>query len=113
MKTLHLFGAAALAAVSVQSASAQSADTEIHHLAVHYSQADTSTSRGAEATVRLVRQAARDVCAPVADPRDFQATADYQACLRKASDQAVKDIGSAAVAAAYRGMPQPQVLARR
>jgi UrcA family protein len=113
MTTLHLFAAAALAAISVQGASAQPADTEIHRLTVHYSQVDASTPQGAQATVQHVRQAARDVCAPIADPRDFQATADYQACLRNASDQAVKDIGSPAVAAAYRGLPQPQVLARR
>jgi UrcA family protein len=113
MKTLHLFAAAALAAISVQGANARPSDTDLRRLTVDYSDINISTAQGAKAVLQRLHQAAEEVCGPAPDLRAIRQSADYQSCVRRATDEAVKAIGSVTVASVYQGAPQPQVLARR
>jgi UrcA family protein len=95
--------AAALAASSAVRAGTPAQD--VRHQAVPYDDLNLLSPAG-EAEFRLrLKGAVQTVCGPKADLRNFDETADYQACVAKATNEAMSALPEARRQAARTAVP--------
>ncbi len=85
---------------SPASASAAQPSTAAPQVAVFYSFRDLATDRGTHALYERIVSAARAVC-PGHESRDLSAFAESRDCQRMAVARAIRQVGSARLAAVY------------
>lgn len=98
MKT-SLLALACLAAGSALPA--HGADEERVTAKVRYADLNLDSAEGAQALLRRIRRAARDVCSPVAGA-GVEAHREFDVCLTQAVDEAVADVNKPKVSALLR-----------
>jgi len=95
-------GALATAALLVSPAIATAAQPSVDVLqtTVYYSYSDLNSDRGTRALYQRIASAAREVCPGYNSP-DLAAVADSRLCQQEAVARAVRQVGSAHLAAVY------------
>ena len=69
---------------------------EVRSTPVDFADLDLNSREGGYTLLARIRGAARVVCTPVSDIRNFADTKDYQRCVRRAVNNAVNDVGASA-----------------
>ena len=85
---------------------------ETYSRTVRLSDLNLSSERGAEVALRRIRSAAQYVCGDPMSTRHDWWSLHYRSCVRQASDNAIRDLGSATVTARYNG-GKPVRIARK
>ena len=68
---------------------------------VEFADLDLNSAEGGYTLLARINGAARQVCTPASDIRDFKDTSDYQRCVRRAVNHAVNEVGAPTVQDAY------------
>jgi UrcA family protein len=80
---------------------------------VYLADLDLSTNTGAQAAMSRIHRAAREVCGPDWDVREFDSRKQYDQCVSQAEDQAVAKLDMPLVTAASAHSEQPIRLAAK
>jgi len=114
MKTLAIFLAACAVAGSAE---AQTADrgrlTDEVRVVVRYGDIDPSHAPGARTLVNRIRGAARTACGPRPSIVDLAQSADFNACVRRSGERAVRFVNEPLVTAIFDGREDRIQLAGR
>ena len=86
--------AAALSALAGAAAHAQTIDRVTQSQSVFYADLNLSTEGGMKTLITRIHGAAKNVCGPEPDSREWQTS--YQACIKAASDSALVQVARAA-----------------
>jgi UrcA family protein len=76
-------------ALALGAASAVRAEPVVRQQVVRYQDLNLANASGKAALQARVRDAAQAVCSPEPDPRNFDETADYKACVARAVRDAI------------------------
>ncbi len=113
MKIVSLLtGFALLGSLSAVAIPAHAQDSEQVSTKVRLGDLDLSTSDGAQAAMSRIRSAARDICGPDPDVREFDTRRQYNQCVDQATDRAVASLDMPTVTAASAHNERPIRLAK-
>ena len=88
--------------VVVIAPSGYAGEREIKRVPVFFADLDLDSRDGGYTLLTRIRSAARQACTPAANFRDDLGNiSDYQRCIQRAVDHAVRDVGAPAVQDAY------------
>jgi UrcA family protein len=76
-------------------------DRKIASVPVYFSDLDLNSPEGGYTLLHRINGAARQVCSPVADTHDLRDIDNFRACVHRAVDHAVADVGAPTVQDAY------------
>jgi UrcA family protein len=97
---------------SLSALPAHAADTQQVSTTVRLADLDLSTSDGAQAAMSRIHRAARDICGPDPDVREFDSRRLYNQCVDQAESRAVASLDMPMVTAASAHNERPIRLAK-
>jgi UrcA family protein len=108
-----LTGFALLGSLSAGAIPAHASEFEQVSTKVYLGDLDLNTNTGAQTAVSRIHRAARDICGPDWDVRDFDSRRQYDQCVAQAEDRAVASIDRPMVTAANTHGGRPIQLASK
>lgn len=109
--TSILSGFALLGALSAAAIPAHASDTQQISTTVRLGDLDLTSSDGAQAAMSRIHRAAREICGPDPDVREFDSRRLYNQCVDQAVDRAVASLDMPMVTAASARNERPIRLA--
>ncbi len=95
-----LTGFALLGSLSAVAVAAHASDVEQVSATVHLGDLNLATNDGAQTAMSRIQRAAREICGPGPDMREFDSTRQFKQCVEQAVDRAVTSLDMPMVTAA-------------